>query len=378
MSDNETQKSIVTRDGADLTKWICLMVWVAIFCIIGFTVFCVSSVQSSLQKAPVGETSLLSLMAVFSAVMALVFVVFGFFLFVKASEMKEELKRAAEMNEKIQECKNSAYTEFREQSGEIRTLKADAEREIRGLRDTITLEIDKAAKQAAEKVVEESNKRFKEEADRARQASGKRMEAEQLFSTGNKAIKEGRPKEALKSYNDAIALEPGFAPLHYNRGVALAKLDGMDEALLAFKTAIELDPIYAFAHASLALVLAKKERYVESIESFDKAIELDPDNATAHDGRGVVLCKLGRFMEAIPEHDMAIRLDQKDGSGLYNRACVYSLLYNREKRPEQRAHSLADLAEAIKLDAKFKKQAREDADFQALWDDPDFKKLTEE
>jgi tetratricopeptide (TPR) repeat protein len=54
----------------------------------------------------------------------------------------------------------------------------------------------------------------------------------------------------------------------------------------------------------------------------------------------------------------------------YNLACVYSLKNNKEK-------ALEYLKKAIELNPKLKEEAKKDQNFKNLWDDEDFKKLTQ-
>ena len=54
----------------------------------------------------------------------------------------------------------------------------------------------------------------------------------------------------------------------------------------------------------------------------------------------------------------------------FNRACLYSVLKNKEE-------ALSNLKKAIELAIDLKKIARKDGAFKDLWEDEDFKKLTE-
>ncbi len=75
-------------------------------------------------------------------------------------------------------------------------------------------------------------------------------------------------------------------------------------------------------------------KYYSALESLEKAIELKPDYAEAW----------------------------------FNRACLYALKGERE-------NALSDLRRAIELDSSLKERAKKDKDFEALWDDEEFRKL---
>lgn len=55
---------------------------------------------------------------------------------------------------------------------------------------------------------------------------------------------------------------------------------------------------------------------------------------------------------------------------IYNRACIYCLMGDK-------ANAIVELEKAIKLNPSFKLNAKIDEDFKNLYNDADFKKLTE-
>jgi tetratricopeptide (TPR) repeat protein len=66
---------------------------------------------------------------------------------------------------------------------------------------------------------------------------------------------EGRCGDALRVFDEALALFPDDAVLHFNRAVALEGLDRLDEAERSYERCLELDPSYADAHHNLAILL---------------------------------------------------------------------------------------------------------------------------
>lgn len=59
---------------------------------------------------------------------------------------------------------------------------------------------------------------------------------------GGTYLNEGRYDLAIKAFDQAIAIEPGYARAYFNKGQALAKLGRHSEAIDAYNRAIELDP----------------------------------------------------------------------------------------------------------------------------------------
>jgi Flp pilus assembly protein TadD len=71
-------------------------------------------------------------------------------------------------------------------------------------------------------------------------------------------VRKGQIKGAIRAFQEAIRLKPGFAEAHYNLGVALAREGQIEEAIRAFQEAIRLKPDFAEANDSLARALAMK------------------------------------------------------------------------------------------------------------------------
>jgi len=77
-----------------------------------------------------------------------------------------------------------------------------------------------------------------------------------------------------------------------------------------------------------------------------------------------------KYYSVLESLEKAIELKPDDAGAWFNRACLYALKGERE-------NALSDLRRAIELDSSFKEKAKKDKDFEALWDDEEFKKLVE-
>lgn len=132
----------------------------------------------------------------------------------------------------------------------------------------------------------------------------------------------GRLDEALASYDQALALAPQdssvLADAYYNRGIALQALQRLDEALASFDQAIALRPEHA-AYCKHGFSQQKLGRYDEALASYEQATALDPAGADAHYNLGCALHKLQRPNEALASYDQAIALDPDYKSAHANR-----------------------------------------------------------
>ena len=102
-------------------------------------------------------------------------------------------------------------------------------------------------------------------------------------SDGNKLLQEGKPAEALTSYDEAARSLPGRHAVHLNRGLALSRMgdEQLDQAMQAFQLASEgggPDDVRARAGANLGNAFFKKEDYAKAIELYKKSLMLSPGN----------------------------------------------------------------------------------------------------
>ncbi len=127
-------------------------------------------------------------------------------------------------------------------------------------------------------------------------------------------------QKAIARFEEAIALEPAFAPAHsglsdavlwagYNEGFLTAS-EARPKAKAAALKAIELDDASAEAHTSVANFKLWYEYDWEGCEAaFRRALALNPNYAYAHDQFGMGLAFQGKLDEAIAEGRRAAALD---------------------------------------------------------------------
>ena len=90
-----------------------------------------------------------------------------------------------------------------------------------------------------------------------------------------------RPEEALQCYDQAIALNPDFEPLWFNRGWALEHLGEKRKAAESYLKTVELNPGHVLAWATLAHLASKRGDVAATRAYADKALALQPGEPTA-------------------------------------------------------------------------------------------------
>jgi TolB-like protein/Flp pilus assembly protein TadD len=147
-------------------------------------------------------------------------------------------------------------------------------------------------------------------------------EAYQCYLMGryhwNKRSAEGL-KKSIKLFEQAIDLDPAYAPAHAGVADAYLNLGGWGHlpfreayprAKAAAARALALDEDLAEAHVSLAMVQKEYDwDWPAAGRGYERALELKPNYAVAHQWYGEYLAALGKHEEAIAAIRKAIELD---------------------------------------------------------------------
>ena len=103
----------------------------------------------------------------------------------------------------------------------------------------------------------------------------------ELFQKANSAVAQGRYKEAVDLYLEAIKLYPGFKEAYNNMGVAYALLGDTASAMRAFRSAIKIDSLYIDPLLNLASCYAEMGFGDSAVKYYNQVLKLDPENPSA-------------------------------------------------------------------------------------------------
>lgn len=136
-------------------------------------------------------------------------------------------------------------------------------------------------------------------------------------------------KREMADYDEAIRIDPKYAPPHFNRGVVFIKKKDYDQALADLNEAIRLGP-------------------AERIKGIDeKSRDKNTQNAEYLHQRGIVHSLKGDIDRAIADYSAALRSDPELAQAFYDRGLAY-----RTKGDTNSAN--ADFGRATKLDSSLK------------------------
>lgn len=116
----------------------------------------------------------------------------------------------------------------------------------------------------------------------------------------------GRFADAVAAYDKALAAKPVFAEGWFNRGTALEALGRNDEALASYDRAIAARANFAEAYNNRGIRLQEMGRSEEALASFDRALSIAPRHVAFLHNKGRLLRNLGRQLDAIAVYDRAI------------------------------------------------------------------------
>jgi tetratricopeptide (TPR) repeat protein len=157
---------------------------------------------------------------------------------------------------------------------------------------------------------------------------------------------QGKSREALAQYYEALRLRPDYPDPHNNIGVMLAAEGRIDEAIAHYSEALRLAPYYPDAHSNLGVALLGQGRIEEAIAHFSMALRVQPDNPDAHNNLGAALSAQGRVREATAHFSEALRLNPAHADAHNN---VGTALLGQGRVEEAVAH----FSEALRLKPAF-------------------------
>lgn len=152
----------------------------------------------------------------------------------------------------------------------------------------------------------------------------------------------GALEEALREYDQAVALNTGLARAYRGRSYVRGELGDYEAAVDDLDQALALEPDNAAAHSVRGEYHRVLNHGDEALRDLDKGIELDPAHHLAWASRGAVRLTRGELDSALADLDRALDLKPDYTWALVRRARVWRGLGDP-------ARQLADLDRAVTL-----------------------------
>ncbi|MBN1221774.1 MAG: tetratricopeptide repeat protein [Candidatus Aminicenantes bacterium] len=116
----------------------------------------------------------------------------------------------------------------------------------------------------------------------------KNLEAKGKFEEGVRFYQQGKLEDAIKAFEQVIALVPDFAEGYYNLGMAHLRKGDIDSAISIMQKAIDLKPDFIEAYFGLGQAYVEKGEEEKATEVFQKAVSSTPDDPKAYFSLGVL------------------------------------------------------------------------------------------
>jgi tetratricopeptide (TPR) repeat protein len=94
--------------------------------------------------------------------------------------------------------------------------------------------------------------------------------------------------KAISAFNQAIKIDPNYAPAYYNRSLAHSLQNKTDEGILDCDEAIKIDPSYKEAYYQRGSLKGQKGDFDGALRDFNAIIKIDPKFALAYYNSGHV------------------------------------------------------------------------------------------
>jgi len=138
--------------------------------------------------------------------------------------------------------------------------------------------------------------------------------ADAHFKRGSTLQRLNRLEEALASYDKVLAIDPQHADAHYNRGTVMQAYGRQDEAIECFEKSLAINPDEALAYNNLGILQAEQLRVEDAIECFDKATGLMPDYAQTYWNKSLLLILTGKYQEGWKLYEWRFKTDSLKGN----------------------------------------------------------------
>ena len=134
----------------------------------------------------------------------------------------------------------------------------------------------------------------------------------------------GRREQAVRDYETAVSLDPGFLPARLNLATLLNEMGRNPDAERVLRETIERNAREGEPHYSLGLLLAEMNRLEDAAVSLGRAAALLPERARVRYNHGLALQQLGRRQTAEFELRQAYRIAPRDPAFVQALAIFYA------------------------------------------------------
>lgn len=186
-----------------------------------------------------------------------------------------------------------------------------------------------------------------EKAERDYRDPEKAVEAKEL---GNTQFKDGKFKEAIEAYSDAIRRDPDCAVYYANRAAARTKLMDFPAALKDCDAALALDPKYVKAFSRRGAIHFFMKEYHKAMDDYQAGLAVDEGNAECQEGIQRTIRRIQEASAAPPDPERQQRaMADPEIQGIISDPMVSQALRDLQSDPSGLSRVMSDPAMSRKI-----------------------------
>jgi tetratricopeptide (TPR) repeat protein len=147
--------------------------------------------------------------------------------------------------------------------------------------------------------------------------------AKAQFNLGNALRDEGKIREALDRYRDALILYPDYVEVHYNLGVVYQEDGKLDWALVAYQKALTADSLHASTLHNCGMLLVRKGDHQEAADVFRRLVKVKPNSLDALSNYALALHRAGDHQKAAELYLQVLESDPGHEDAAINLGFLY-------------------------------------------------------
>lgn len=122
--------------------------------------------------------------------------------------------------------------------------------------------------------------------------------AKHAVELGWSYFQKGDMDTALKRFNQALILDPDFAPGYFGIAYVYSVQNKLDLAIKNYQKSIEKDPTHSDSYSNLGLALLYSDKPEEALLMLKRAVEINPKNGDAQVNIGLYYFRVGDYSAA--------------------------------------------------------------------------------